>query len=332
MKPAHDVHAIDAVAGRSDGNLRRGLSGRDASGPRAVPAQTATVRDRVLAYVALTKPRIVELLLITTVPAMILAARGVPSLELMVATLFGGALAAGGANALNCYIDRDIDRIMGRTRRRPLPRHQIAPRSAVIFGLILGTVSFAFMWAAINFLAAALTLGALLFYVFVYTLGMKRSTPQNIVIGGAAGAVPALVGWAAVTGGVGLPALVLFGIVFYWTPPHFWALSLRYSKEYEAAGVPMMPVVYGKKETTRHIVLYSLLLFAVSLILLPVAHLGAVYLAACLGLNGMFIFKAVRLAAAPAPRSAWNLFHFSNYYLALLFTAAAADVLIGPLL
>jgi protoheme IX farnesyltransferase len=282
-------------------------------------------KQRSLAYFALTKPRIIELLLITTVPPMIVAAEGMPSLSLIFFTLLGGALAAGGAGAINCYVDRDIDELMTRTRKRPLPQHRVAPFNAVVFGVILGVISFFLMWATVNLLSAWLTLGALLFYVFVYSIGMKRSTPQNIVIGGAAGAVPALVGWSAVTGTVELPALALFGIIFYWTPPHFWALSMRYEKEYAAAGVPMMPVVYGREETAKHILLYSFLLFAMSLIFFSVARMGLVYLGSAIVLNAIFIWYAVRLNRKPQPRIAWGLFHYSIYYLALLFTAMAVD-------
>jgi protoheme IX farnesyltransferase len=282
-------------------------------------------KQRSLAYFALTKPRIIELLLITTVPPMIVAAEGMPSLSLIFFTLLGGALAAGGAGAINCYVDRDIDELMTRTRKRPLPQHRVAPFNAVVFGVILGVISFFLMWATVNLLSAWLTLGALLFYVFVYSIGMKRSTPQNIVIGGAAGAVPALVGWSAVTGTVELPALALFGIIFYWTPPHFWALSMRYEKEYAAAGVPMMPVVYGREETAKHILLYSFLLFAMSLIFFSVARMGLVYLGSAIVLNAIFIWYAVRLNRKPQPRIAWSLFHYSIYYLALLFTAMAVD-------
>ena len=285
-------------------------------------------KDRALAYFALTKPRIIELLLVTTIPPMIVAERGVPSLWLMFATLFGGALGAGGANAINCYVDRDIDQLMTRTKRRPLPLHKVAPKNAVIFGSALGMIAFFFLWATVNLLSAALVVAALLFYVFVYTIGMKRWTPQNIVIGGAAGAVPALVGWSAVTGTLEMPALVLFAIVFYWTPPHFWALSLRYEKEYAAAGVPMMPVVYGKEETSKHILLYTFLLFAMCLALYSVAQLGFVYLGSALVLNGIFVWYAVKLYKKPQPRVAWGLFKYSIYYLALLFISAAADVLI----
>lgn len=292
----------------------------------AVAAQS--LRQKAAAYVALTKPRIIELLLITTVPSMIVAEGGMPSLGLILLTLIGGTLGAGGANAINCYFDRDIDQVMTRTRKRPLPTHRVRPLNALIFGAILGVASFVLLWATVNLLAAALTLAALLFYVFVYTIGMKRSTPQNIVIGGAAGAAPALVGWAAVTGTVDLPALALFGIIFYWTPPHFWALALRYEKEYAAARVPMMPVVYGKEETTKHILLYSFLLFALCLAFYSVARMGPMFLAATLVLNAVFIWYAVRLYRSPKPRIAWGLFKYSIYYLALLFIAAAADTLL----
>jgi heme o synthase len=281
--------------------------------------------ERIKAYVALTKPRIIELLLITTVPSMIVAAAGMPPLGLILWTLVGGTLAAGGANAINCYLDRDIDEVMPRTRRRPLPTHRVAPRNALIFGTALGIVAFLVLWAFVNLVAATLSIGALLFYVFVYTIGLKRSTPQNIVIGGAAGAAPALVGWAAVTGTVELPALALFGIIFYWTPPHFWALALRYEKDYAAAGVPMMPVVYGREETVKHILLYSFLLLALCLAFFSVARMGLVYLGAAVILNAGFIGLAIRLYRHPEPRVAWDLFKFSIYYLALLFTSAAID-------
>jgi protoheme IX farnesyltransferase len=296
--------------------------------PAVADRAPTSFKERSGAYFALTKPRIIELLLVTTLPAMVVAAGRWPSTWLMVATLVGGGLAAGGANAINCYLDRDIDEIMPRTRRRPLPAHRIEPRNALVFGAILGIISFVFLWATVNLLAAGLAAAALLFYVFVYTLGMKRSTPQNIVIGGAAGAMPVLVGWAAVTGRVDLPALAMFGIIFYWTPPHFWALSMRYEKDYAAAGVPMMPVVYGKAETTKHILLYSILLFAMSLVLFSVGHMGFIYLFSAIVLNAAFVAGAVRLWRKPAPATAWGLFRFSIYYLALLFAAMATDALV----
>ena len=305
-----------------------GLDERAETTP-SVEVPQASLGAKARAYFALTKPRIIELLLVTTVPAMIVAERGMPSVTLMLATVLGGALGAGGANAINCYLDRDIDEVMPRTRRRPLPQHRIEPANALVFGALLGLISFVFMWATINLLSAALTLSALLFYVFVYTAGMKRATPQNIVIGGAAGAVPALVGWSAVTGTVELPALAMFAIIFYWTPPHFWALAMRYEKEYAAAGVPMMPVVYGREETAKHIVLYSFLMFAMCLALFGVGRLGAIYLVTALVLNAVFIGMAIRLWKEPKVRIAWDLFRFSIYYLGLLFTAMAVDSLVA---
>lgn len=286
------------------------------------------MRRAVRAYFLLTKPRIIELLLITTVPAMLVAARGWPSLWLIVATVLGGSLAAGAANVINCYLDRDIDERMDRTSGRPLPAHQVEPQKALLFGVVLGAVGAVWLAVLVNPLSAALALGAILFYVFVYTLGLKRSTPSNIVIGGAAGAVPVLVGWAAVKGSVGLPALVLFAIVFYWTPPHFWALALRYSEEYAAAGVPMLPVVRGVPETVRHILLYSFALVAVSLLLYPAGEMGVVYLASALILGGSFIVQAFRLHRNPDAPQAMSFFRFTITYLTLLFAAMAVDQLV----
>ena len=285
--------------------------------------------DTARAYIALTKPRIIELLLVTTVPTMFLAQRGVPSLWLMAATVMGGTLAAGGANAINQYVDRDIDDVMRRTQRRPLVRQVVSPRAALTFGVLLSVVSFMWMTWTVNLLAALLSLSAIGFYVFVYTLWLKRSSPQNIVIGGAAGCVPVLVAWAAVTGTVGVPALILFAIVFYWTPPHFWALAMRYKGDYATARVPMMPVVHGEAETARQIVLYSLLLVAVSLLLYPVAEMGAIYLVAALALGGLFLVYAWRLwRNETSGRAAIGLFRYSISYLTLLFVAVAADSLL----
>jgi heme o synthase len=292
------------------------------------PVVDVGLADKARAYFALTKPRIIELLLVTTVPSMIVAERGWPPLDLILWTLVGGALAAGGANSINCYVDRDIDSIMGRTRRRPLPAHHVTPMNALVFGGTLGVASFVLLWLMVNPMAAFLALAALLFYVFVYTIALKRTTPQNIVIGGAAGAVPVLVGWSAVTGTIEAPALALFGIIFYWTPPHFWALSMKYEADYAAAGVPMMPVVYGRRETARHIVLYSLLLLAMCLVFFSVGRMGLVYLGASLVLNGLFVVGALRLRADPSTERAWGLFRYSITYLALLFLAMAVDQLI----
>jgi heme o synthase len=303
-----------------------GTGARDPAEPEPAPARTA--RQSVRAYFLLTKPRIIELLLVTTVPTMFIAARGVPSPWLMAATLFGGSLSAASANVLNCYLDRDIDALMRRTARRPLPAHRVDPADALRFGLVLGVAGFVWLWATVNLLSAVLATAAILFYVFVYTIGLKRRSTQNIVIGGAAGAVPVLVGWSAVTGRVGLPALVLFAIIFYWTPPHFWALSLRYRDDYAAAGVPMLPVVRGARETSTQILYYTVLLVAVTLLLYPAGRMGALYLAAAVGLGGAFIWRALELRRDLTGRRAIRLFSFSNTYLALLFCAMAIDAVV----
>ncbi|HEX5040210.1 MAG TPA: heme o synthase [Candidatus Limnocylindria bacterium] len=296
------------------------------------PAQSTQSRgpvDAARAYIALTKPRIIELLLVTTVPTMVLAKGGVPSLWLMAAVVAGGTLAAGGANAINMFVDRDIDDVMRRTRNRPLPRHAVDPRSALAFGIGLSVVAFAWLTITVNLLSALLALSATAFYVFVYTMWLKRTTPQNIVIGGAAGCVPVLVAWAAVTGSVELPAVVLFGIVFAWTPPHFWALALRFRGDYAAANVPMLPVVRGEAETARQIVVYTVALVAISLILLPVAGMGWIYLAAAVVLGCVFVWGALRLRAnATDGRAAIDLFRYSISYLTLLFAAVAVDALV----
>ena len=291
--------------------------------PGALP-----LRGTLTAYYRLIKPRIIILLLITTVPAMILAGHRVPSLWLMLSTLVGGTAAAGSANAINMYLDRDIDEIMKRTRSRPLPAHAVTPEQALRFGFFLGAVAFFFLAIFVNTTAASLALSAIAFYVFVYTMWLKRSTPQNIVIGGAAGAAPALIGWAAVTGGLALPAWMLFAIVFVWTPPHFWALAMRYEGDYAAAGVPMLPVVRGQDETRKQIFLYSLLLFAVTIALWPLGHMGTVYLVAAVGLGGVFCYKALVLWRIPSPERAWKLFGFSIVYLAALFAAVAVDAVL----
>jgi len=293
----------------------------DASEPRRL--------NMIRAYIALTKPRIIELLLVTTLPTMVLAERGIPSVWLMASVVVGGTLAAGGANAINMYVDRDIDDLMRRTRHRPLPRHAVNPAAALWFGVGLSVVAFAFLTLTVNLLSASLALSATCFYIFVYTMWLKRTTPQNIVIGGAAGCVPVLVAWAAVTGEVGLPALVLFAVVFYWTPPHFWALALRYRGDYAAANVPMLPVVRGEVETARQIVLYTIVLVGVSLLMLPAAGMGWIYLVAAVLLGGMFLVQALRLRSDAANgRAAITLFRYSITYLTLLFAAVAADALV----
>jgi protoheme IX farnesyltransferase len=285
-----------------------------------------SARSRAASYFALTKPRIIELLLITTVPSMVLAAGRWPGLWPVLATLIGGSLSAGGANALNNYVDRDIDQIMKRTRSRPLARHDVPPVNALVFGIALGVAGFAWLWVTTNLLAAAIATAALLFYVFVYTLRLKRTTTQNIVIGGAAGAAPALVGWAAVTGSLALPAWVLFLVVFYWTPPHFWALAIRYRDDYERAGVPMLPVVAGVEATTRKMLLYTGLMVAISLLLVPVAGMRWIYLVAAIVLGAWFLWDTWRVYRRP--EDAMRLFTTSTVYLSALFGAVMLDVLV----
>jgi len=292
----------------------------------ADPRAPGVSRSRVAAYFALTKPRIIELLLITTVPAMVLAAGRWPGTWLVVATLIGGSLSAGGANTLNNYIDRDIDQVMRRTSSRPLARHEVPPRNALVFGVVLGVAGFIWLWVTTNLLAAAISTGALLFYVFVYTLRLKRSSSQNIVIGGAAGAAPVLVGWAAVSGDLALPSWIMFFIVFYWTPPHFWALAIRYREDYQRAGVPMLPVVAGVEATTRKMLLYTGLMVGISLLLVPVAGMRWVYLAAALGLGGWFLWDTWRVYRRP--EDAMRLFTTSTVYLSALFAALMLDVLV----
>jgi heme o synthase len=311
---------------RAGGRLPTGQP-EEADHPPEPGAGGGDLRETVRAYVRLTKPRIVVLLLITTVPAMILARGGVPSLWLILATLVGGSIAAGSANAINMYLDRDIDEIMRRTRTRPLPAHAVTPDRALGFGFVLGALSFLFLSIVVNVLAATLALSAIAFYVFVYTMWLKRTSTQNIVIGGAAGAVPALVGWAAVTGTLAAPAWMLFAIVFVWTPPHFWALAMRYQQDYAAAGVPMLPVVRGEDETRRQIFLYSLVLFATTLLLYPIGRMGPVYLATAIVLGGAFVWRALQLWREPSPARAWGLFKYSIVYLAALFGSVAVDAL-----
>jgi heme o synthase len=286
------------------------------------------------AYVALTKPRIIELLLVTTVPVMFLAAGGAPPLWPVVATLVGGTLAAGSANTLNCVIDRDIDEAMRRTRRRPLPTHSVAPAAALVFGLVLGAVATVWLGVTVNWLSASLALAANLFYVVVYSLVLKRRTAQNIVWGGAAGCFPTLIGWTAVTGSLAWTPVVLFLVVFFWTPPHFWALALRYRDDYAAAKVPMLPVVATERAVTTQIVAYSWVMVALSLLLWPVAGTGWVYLAAAAVLGSAFLVEAYRLyglarrGVSGVALRPMRLFHWSNTYLALLFVAVALDAVL----
>lgn len=305
--------------------------------PMATPAAvTSEVRPRRSAlsvaksYFLLTKPRIIELLLITTVPSMIVAQAstpqgGLPSWQLVLATLIGGSLAAGAANTVNCWFDRDIDAIMARTRNRPLPRGDVSPNGALVFAAVLQVLSFVWLGLAVNWLSAFLGLSATLFYVFVYTIGLKRSSPQNIVIGGAAGAVPVLIGWSAVTGTVPLASWVAFALIFYWTPPHFWALAIKYRDDYAAAGVPMLPVVETIETTARQILRYSWLMVAISLLFFAVAQMGLIYLVSAVVLGAVFLKMAIDLRRDPSVRKAMRLFHYSISYLGLLFVSMAVD-------
>lgn len=294
---------------------------------RNSPHFAATLR----AYVALTKPRIIELLLVTTVPAMMLAARGLPSLGLLSATLVGGTLAAGSANSLNCYYDRDIDAIMMRTKNRPLNHSLVSPRSALLFGFALGALSLTLLWLTTNLLSAVLAASAIAFYVLVYTRLLKRRTSQNIVWGGAAGCMPVLIGWSAVTGRLAWAPVVLFLIVFLWTPPHFWALAMQFKGDYAAARVPMLPVVATEEVVTTRIVTYSWAMVATSLLLWPVAHTGPLYAFAAAVLGAVFLREAYALqrrVKAGRPAHSGRLFHLSITYLSLLFLAVAVESLV----
>jgi protoheme IX farnesyltransferase len=286
---------------------------------------------KVKAYVALTKPRVIELLLITTVPTMILAQHGMPNLLLVLNTLIGGALSAGSANAFNCYIDADIDKLMGRTKGRPLVTGELTTRQAFVFAWVVGAASVAWLWITTNFLAAMLSLAAILFYVLVYTLLLKRRTPQNIVWGGAAGSMPVLIGWAAVTNNLSVAAWVLFLVIFLWTPPHYWPLSMRYREDYATAGVPMLPVVRGDKTVAVQIILYSWALFISTLILIPAAPMGWIYTAVAVVTGVWFMWESYLLYRQGFKGSVNNpmrLFHGSITYLTVLFIAIAVDPLI----
>jgi protoheme IX farnesyltransferase len=286
------------------------------------------VSGRLRAFVRLTKPRVIELLLVTTVPAMILADGGVPPLGTIAAVLVGGTMSAGGANTVNCWLERDRDRVMGRTSDRPLPSGDLPPNQALAFGIALEVGAFALLAVAVNLLSACLAVGAALFYIFVYTIWLKPRSTQNIVIGGAAGSAPVLVGWAAVTGRVGLPALVMFAIVFFWTPPHFWALAVRYSDDYAAAGIPMLPVVKGVPAAVRQMVLYTVVVVGTSLALAAVSDLGIVYLVGAVVLGAVFLGRALQLGRNATASRAIRFFTLSNLYLALLFAAIAVDTLV----
>lgn len=290
---------------------------------RELSARSILLRD----YVTLTKPRVISLLLLTTLATMLIATTPAYPLgfALVVWTLVGGYLASGGANAINMYLDRDVDALMGRTSRRPLPSSRMQPIHALIFGIVLNILAFGLLWWQVNLLTAALALGGTLYYVFIYTRLLKRSTYHNIIIGGAAGAVPPLVGWAAVRGEMNLLPIILFAIIFYWTPPHFWALALMRRADYARAGIPMLPVAKGEAETKWQILLYSFLMVAISIILAPLRLVGPIYLILALVLGLRFMVYAFRLFREPGTALAWPLYKYSLLYLALLFAALVID-------
>jgi protoheme IX farnesyltransferase len=296
-----------------------------ASATHEEPEEVSPLRQAISSYVNLMKPHVTTLLLGTTAAAMAIAQQGLPALALLVPTLLGGALAAGSANCINCFIDRDIDGIMTRTQRRALPAKRVEPRQALIFGILLGVLAFVILAVFVNLLSAMLATCAIFFYVFIYTLWLKRSTVQNIVIGGAAGAVPVLVGWAAVTNSVTWTGIWLFAIIFFWTPPHFWALALLIAKDYERAGVPMLPVVKGEAETRWQILLYSLFLLAITLVLFVTHAMGYLYLAGALLLGGGLVYLAIRLWRDHDKKWARTLFWYSNMYLAAIFAVMVLD-------
>ncbi|MDM7856309.1 heme o synthase [Cellulomonas alba] len=310
-----------APAGPSAGSARSGPLGSAWRAGRRV----------VGPYVALTKPRIIELLLVTTLPTMILAQGGWPSFGLVVATLVGGAAAAGSANVLNCYLDRDIDQVMNRTKRRPIVTGEVTPRAALVFGLVLGVLALAWLWLVVNPASSMLTAAAILIYVVGYTMILKRRTPQNIVWGGAAGCMPVLIGWSAVTGGVSWAAVLLFGVIFFWTPPHYWPLSMKFKGDYARAGVPMLPVVAKDAKVAREMIGYTLAMIACSLLLIPVAHMTWVYAVVATALGAWFLAQCLTLlrrAEDPTRGKlrAMTVFHGSITYLTLLSVAIAVDV------
>ena len=298
------------------------------TGRKGHSAQRAP-RSVIGGYIALTKPRIIELLLITTVPTMVVAADGWPDTWLVIATLIGGSLAAGGANAINMYVDRDIDALMERTRTRPLVTGLIKPRNALVFALVLEVLAFAVLWTWANLLSAVLALSATLFYVFIYTLWLKRTSKQNIVIGGAAGAVPVLVGWAAVTNSLAWTPWLLFLLIFLWTPPHFWALAIRHEDDYRAAGVPMLPVVESREKVLASMIRYTVALVAASLAVVPVAETGLVYLVTAVVLGAIFLGGTIALARSTSASASMRLFSFSISYISLLFVGLTVDVFVS---
>lgn len=297
----------------------------------APAAQRIGIVRKARAYVALTKPRVIELLLVTTAPVMILAAAGIPDLWLVLATLVGGSLSAASANAFNCYLDRDIDRVMDRTSKRPLVTGELSDREALVFAFATGALSVVWLGLLVNWLAAALSLAAILFYVFVYTLLLKRRTPQNIVWGGIAGCMPVLIGWAAVTGSLDWAPVILFGIVFLWTPPHYWPLSMKYRSDYRSAGVPMLAVVRGRSQVGLQVILYAWATVACSLLLIPVAPMGIVYTIVALGAGAWFVIESHRLYSTAIRHGEvrpMRVFHSSISYLTLVFLAVGIDPLL----
>jgi heme o synthase len=297
--------------------------------PAPAPPVIESVRAGVGAYVNLMKPHVTTLLLAVTALTMVMAERGMPSPWLMLATLAGGLAAAGSANALNCFIDRDIDSLMSRTVRRSVPAGRVSPKNALVFGIVLAVFSFVEMSLFVNLLAASLALAGILFYVIVYTGMLKRTTTQNIVIGGAAGAMPPMVGWAAVTHSLALAPFLMFCVIFFWTPPHFWALALILRRDYERAGIPMLPVVAGERETRKQIWLYTWLLIGVTLLLFSSHVMGYLYLGAALLMGGVMLYFAYRLYRNDSLHWAHRLFWFSNSYLAILFAVMAVDRVLG---
>jgi len=287
-----------------------------------------SLKNKLFGFIALMKLRVVELLLITTVPTMVVAEEGLPSLWLIIATLFGGTLAAGGANAINMYIDRDIDKLMERTKGRPLVTGVLSSREALIFAIGIEILAFLWLWLFVNFLSAVLAISACFFYVFIYSLWLKRSSTSNIVIGGAAGAVPVLIGWSSVTNSLDWPPVILFLLIFLWTPPHFWALAIRYREDYSNAKVPMLPVVVGTKVTGYRMVLYAFQVWAMSLIFVPVADMGLIYLISAISLGAIFTFFSFQVMLKPTRKSAMRLFGFSISYITMLFSLIAIDQLV----
>ena len=288
----------------------------------------ASIGEKVKGFITLMKLRVVELLLVTTVPTMIVADEGLPSILLILATLLGGTLSAGGANAINMYIDRDIDPLMERTKNRPLVTGVLSPREALTFAISIEALAFLWLWLAVNLLSAFLAVGACLFYVFIYSLWLKRTSASNIVIGGAAGAAPVLIGWTAVENSLDWPPFILFALIFLWTPPHFWALAIRYRKDYHSAKIPMLPVIAGPEFTGTKMVLYSLEVWAISIIFAPVAGMGAIYLCGALILGAVFVYLSLQVRRHKTEQSAMRLFGFSITYLTLLFLIIAIDELV----